>query len=366
MPSRNVVVVLKSAALTVLATGCASLSVQRSATAEPTLKDAYRRYFLVGAALGNNLLRGNDPEAAALVVQQFNTVSPENALKWSSVHPKEGVYTFELADAYVAFAEANGLRAIGHTLVWHSQVPDRVFQDAAGQPCSREVLLERMREHIHTVVTRYRGRIHGWDVVNEAVADSGAALLRETPWRQIIGDDYVEKAFEFAREADPRAELYYNDYNLAHPRKREKVVRLIRQLKAKGIRVDAVGMQGHYHIGAPSIGDIEASIKALSRVVRHVNFTEVDISVYTYGQKAKLYEDGAPPELLEAQAARYAELFRVFRKHHRKIGRITFWGVTDRHSWRNYIPVHGRKDYPLLFDREGNPKPAFHAVVERG
>jgi endo-1,4-beta-xylanase len=341
-----------------------------------TLKDAYRGIFRIGAAINQSQFNEQDARGVPIIKAQFNTISPENVLKWESVHPRIDAYHFDPADRYVSFGEKNGMFVIGHTLVWHSQTPRWVFQDEKGAPLDRERLLERMREHIQTVVGRYKGRIGGWDVVNEALDEDGS--LRKSPWLNIIGEDYLVKAFEFARQADPQAELYYNDYSLERPAKRRGAVELIRKLQAAGVKVTAIGLQGHDKMDWPTLEEQDATITAFEKLGIKVNITELDIDVLPPAtpqrtadvalsvearEKLNPYKDGLPDAMQQALAKRYAGLFEVFLKHPGVITRVTFWGVTDGDSWLNNWPVRGRTSYPLLFDRSGAPKPAFDAVV---
>jgi endo-1,4-beta-xylanase len=347
-----------------------------TAHAQPTLKDAFQGIFRVGAAVNQSQFTGQDARALPIIKAQFNTISPENVLKWESVHPRPDAYAFEAPDRYVEFGEKNAMFIIGHTLVWHSQTPRWVFQDDQGAPLGRDALLQRMREHIMTVVGRYKGRIGGWDVVNEALNEDGT--LRKSPWLNIIGEDYLVKAFEYAHEADPKAELYYNDYSVERPAKREGAAALIRKLQAAGIKVAAIGLQGHDKMDWPSLEDQEAAIAAFEKLGIKVNITEFDIDVLpsatqqrtadvslSVEAQAKLnpYQDGLPAAMQQALAQRYADLFGVFLKHRGTISRVTFWGVTDADSWLNGWPIRGRTSYPLLFDRAGKPKPAFDAVI---
>ena len=346
------------------------------AFAQPTLKDAFQGMFRIGAALNQAQYSERDARGAALVKAQFNAISPENDLKWERVHPALDTYNFGPADQYVAFGEKNGMFIVGHCLVWHSQVPQWVFRDAQGAPVDRETLLKRMRDHILTVVTRYKGRINGWDVVNEALNEDGT--LRQSPWFRIIGEDYIAKAFEYAHEADPKAELYYNDYSLENPAKRNGAVELVRKLKAQGLTVTAIGTQSHDKLRAPSAEQHDATITAFAALGVKVAVTELDVDVLPavnrqqtadISQTAEAradsnpYTQGLPDEVQQELARRYADLFAVFVKHKDAISRVTFWGVTDRDSWLNNFPVRGRTNYPLLFDREGKPKPAFDAVI---
>lgn len=327
----------------------------------PHLKDVYKDYFYIGAAISPAAL-ASAPDRE-LIAQQFNSLTAENALKFQSVHPQEGVYTFEQADQIVEFAQQNGMRMIGHTLIWHQQTPDWVFQDDNGNLVSRDVLLARMKEHIQNVMTRYKGKIYGWDVVNEAISDAPPYDLRDNMWKKIIGDDYIEWAFKFAHEADPDAELYYNDYNTEVPGKREAIYNLVKRLKDEGIRIDAVGMQSHVNIYGPSVQEIEESIKKFTSLGVKVNISELDMDLYRYDDRQDRYKDDVPQDVLQLQAQRYAQLFELYRRYKDVIGRVTFWGYCDGSSWLNNFPVKGRTNYPLLFDRQLKPKLAFWAVV---
>ena len=365
--------VVKSAAIAVCV-----LVVTTCAGAEPTaLKDAFKKEFLVGAALGTAQVMGDEPKSLELVAKQFNAISPENLLKWQEVHPQIDQYNFEPVDRFVAFGERNGMHMLGHNLVWHNQTPASVFEDEAGKPVTREVLLQRLRDHIREVVGRYKGRIDSWDVVNEAVEEDGT--LRKTKWQQIIGDDYLLKAFQFAQEADPRAELYYNDYNEWQPAKRQGIKQLVRDLQAKGARIDGLGLQGHWGLTYPSAEEIETMFADYGDLGVKLMITELDVTVLPDAQQSRgaditrnesrrkeldPYAGGLPPDIQKQLAERYAEIFRLFVKHADKIDRVTFWGVHDGHSWRNDWPMRGRHDHALLFDRQFKPKSAFEAVLE--
>jgi endo-1,4-beta-xylanase len=344
----------------------------------PVLKVAFKDDFYIGAALSLDQILGNEPNAMALVEEHFNSITPENILKWEEVHPEPSRYNFGPADCYVAFGEKYKMHIVGHTLVWHHQTPDWVFQDESAKNLGREALLGRMKEHIFTVMRRYKRRIHGWDVVNEAVAADGQ--LRKNKWLEIIGEDYLLKAFEYAREADPQAQLYYNDYDSDLRPKCQGIIRLIENLQSKGVRFDGIGIQGHWFLHRPRIEEIESSFLALSKLGVKLMITELDVGVLPYypvdaqavdissfdaaGQKKhNPYPVVLPDAVQQELASRYAELFVLFRKHRDKISRVTFWGVHDGQSWRSYLPIRGRTDYPLLFDRQCKPKPAFDAVV---
>jgi endo-1,4-beta-xylanase len=320
---------------------------------------------------------GADTRGDELLATQFDSISPENVLKWERVHPGPDKYNFELPDKYVAFGEKNHMFIVGHCLVWHSQVPSWVFQGENGQPVDRETLLKRLHDHIATVVGRYKGRIQAWDVVNEALNDDGT--LRQSQWLKIIGDDFIIKAFQFAHEADPQAQLNYNDYSLENEAKRNGAIALIKKLQAAGIPITTVGIQGHDSLQWPSAQLEDETISAFAKLGVKVAITELDIDVLPRGVRSNTadvgyniksdpklnpYPDGLPAAQQQELAHRYADLFAVYVKHSDVINRVTLWGVTDSDSWLNNWPVRGRTSYPLLFDRDGKPKPAFDAVIQ--
>lgn len=355
---------------------CVSV-VWGQAAEPPALKEVFDGLFRVGAALNADQIHGRIPSDTALVVRHFNTVTAENAMKWERIHPQPEEYTFETADAFVEFGQKNKMFVVGHTLVWHNQTPRWVFEDAEGKPAGRQLLLRRMKEHIETVVGRYKGRVHGWDVVNEAIEANGT--MRRSRWMEIIGPDYLARAFEFAHAADPEAELYYNDYDMWKAEKRQAVVSLVNDLRARGLRIDGVGMQGHRGLDYPPLEEAEKSIETFASLGLKVMITELDVTVlppasrhrgaditqnYELRKELNPWPDGLPEEMQEKLAKRYAEFFGLFCKHADQISRVTFWNVHDGNSWRNNWPVRGRTDYPLLFDRQGQPKPAFYAVVK--
>ncbi|WP_348263370.1 endo-1,4-beta-xylanase [Telmatobacter sp. DSM 110680] len=364
-----------------LAASAAFIATLATATAQdPTsLKDAYKGAFVVGAAINNAQITGQDSRGDAIISEQFDSISPENVLKWERVHPEPGTYAFDLPDKYVAFGEKHHMFIVGHCLVWHSQVPGWVFRDDKGNFVDRDTLLKRMHDHIQTVVGRYKGRIQSWDVVNEALNEDGT--LRQSPWLKIIGEDYIEKAFQYAHEADPQAQLTYNDYSLENETKRKGALALITKLKAEGIPVTSVGLQGHLGLQWPSVETEDVTISDFAKLGVKVVVSELDIDVLPPAtqqqtadvslkveQNAKLnpYAGGLPQSVQQELAKRYADLFGVFLKHRDVVTRVTLWGVTDADSWRNDWPVKGRTSYPLLFDRNGQPKPAFHEVVRIG
>ena len=362
---------------TIIAIGVLLASLAAGASpAEPPLKDVFAKHFLIGAAVNTAQVSSEDRPDTRLLKRHFNSITPENSMKWGSIHPQPDQYDFSEADRYVSFGEKNGMVVIGHTLVWHSQTPDWVFKDADGKPATREFLLARMEKHIRTVVGRYKGRIRGWDVVNEALDDNGE--LRQSRWLKIIGEDYIVKAFEFAHAADPDAELYYNDYSLEDSARRNGAVALIRTLQAKGVKVSGIGTQTHAKMDWPTPKMVEDTITAFGALGVKVMITELDVDVLPAATsnlgadislriesnpKLNPYAAGFPEAGQAALARRYAEFFAVYVKHSDIVDRVTFWGITDGDSWLNYWPVPGRSNHPLLFDREGKPKPAYSSVI---
>lgn len=346
----------------------------------PALKDVFKDDFLIGVALNLDQISGNDPNSISFIERHFNSISPENILKWEAIHPEPNRYNFEPADRYVAFGEEHHTQIIGHTLVWFHQTPDWVFQDESGKLLNREALLERMRDHIFTVMARYKGRIHGRDVVNEAVIPDG--YFRKCKWLEIIGEDYVLKAYEYAREADPNAELYYNDYNYYRGHQCENVIKLIQDLQSKGVRIDGIGIQGHWGVDYPSHEEIENIIAALSQLNIKLMITEMDVTVLPFAEEhlnmkitsldpkiqkeINPYVSGLPDSVSKKQAERYAEFFSIFLRHRDKFKRVTFWGIQDEKSWRHDWPVIGRTDYPSLLGRDGKSKLALDAIIEIG
>jgi endo-1,4-beta-xylanase len=296
-------------------------------------------------------------------------------MKWEKIHPHPGHYDFSIADSIVAFAQLNNMFIVGHCLIWHSQTPDWVFQDSLGNPLTREALLERMRDHILTVAGHYKGKVKGWDVVNEAVDEDGS--LRKSKWLAIIGEDYIQKAFEYAYEADSEAELYYNDYNNELPQKQAGVEALVKDLQQKGVKIDGVGIQGHWHLDSPDLKVLDESISAYAALGMKVMITEMEVNVLptppeVYGadisQQAQYletlnpYQGGLPDSVQKQLTKRYADLFSVLLKHD-AVTRVTFWGIHDGYSWKNNWPIYGRTNYPLLFDRSYQPKPAYFELI---
>lgn len=332
---------------------------------EKGLKDYYKTYFPIGVAVHPRMVQpGPD---ADLIKRHFNSLTPENAMKMGPIHPEPNRYAWRDADAIVQFAQDNKLKVRGHTLCWHNQTPPWFFTDSTGKQVSRAVLLARLKEHITAVVGRYKGKLYAWDVVNEAVPDAGPDLYRRSKFYEIIGEDYIEKAFQYAHEADPSAQLFYNDYNTESASKRDRIYELLKKLKARHVPIHGVGLQGHWSIYEPTAGELAQSIERFASLGLAVQITELDVSVYPkeHEKRERRPTDQTQftAEQNDRQAAHYKMLFDVFRKHRSVITGVTFWNLSDRYSWLDNFPVMGRKDYPLLFDAEGRPKKAYEQVV---
>jgi endo-1,4-beta-xylanase len=330
------------------------------------LKDYYKDYFSIGVAVSPRSLK---TEEAGLVLTQFSSITAENAMKMGPIHPKENAYNWAGADSIVAFAKRNNLKMRGHTLCWHSQSPPWFFKDAAGQPVTKEVLLQRLKDHITTVVKRYKGAIYAWDVVNEVISDQPGEYFRDSEFYKICGEDFVAKAFEWAHEADPEALLFYNDYNETDPVKREKIFKLVKGLKDTGVPIHGIGLQGHWAINEPSEKQLDSTISRFAELGLTIQITELDISVYPKEHNARERKAGDYDTIFIAakenkQTEMYERCFRLFRKYKDAISGVTFWNISDRHSWLDNFPVRGRKDYPLLFDKHLKPKKAYGAVIK--
>jgi endo-1,4-beta-xylanase len=349
-----------------------------------TLKDAYADAFLMGTAVNAGIVSGRGAADREIVLREFNTVTAENVMKAAVVNPRPGEFNFRAADEFVEFGEEHDLFLIGHTLVWHNQAPDWFFRDAEGRPVGKEALTERMRSHIEAVAGRYAGRVDAWDVVNEVIDNDGS--YRRTTWVEGIGDgdEMVKLAFKFASEYAPDAELYYNDFNAWRPAKRDGIVRMVKMLRDEGIRIDGVGIQGHWGLNFPKNRYIEEAIDAYAALGVKVMITELDVDVLPLTKEGQIigqgmsdpqfqleefeefldpYRDGLPEDVSRQLAARYAELFGIFYRKRDKISRVTLWGTHDGMSWKNGYPIPRRTNYPLLFDRERQPKEAYRAVL---
>lgn len=349
-----------------------------------TLKDVYKDAFLVGTAVNLAITSGSDKYLQDIVVKQFNSITVENVMKAALINPQPGIYNYGPADEFVAFGEKHGMFIVGHTLVWHNQCPPWFFTNALGKPNSKEEQMERLRSHIAAVAGRYAGRVHAWDVVNEVIDDDGS--YRRTTWVNAFGngDTLVKYAFKFAAQYAPNTELYYNDFNAWRPAKRDGIVRMIKMLQKQGIRIDGVGMQGHWGLNYPRTSYIEDAIDAYAACGIKVMITELDVDVLPLTKEGQIigqgmsdkqfqleefktfldpYPTGLPDTVQSLLAKRYAELFDIFYKRRDKIARVTLWGVHDGMSWKNDYPVPNRTNYPLLWDRQYKPKSALDAVL---
>lgn len=349
-----------------------------AATAPTSIAKLYEESFLVGTAIKSGDLKNPPALSSSLSCREFNAFTAENAMKWEHIHPKPDAYDFSMSDQLIKMAEQCDAKVIGHTLVWHQQTPAWVFQDSQGNTLGRDALLARLKGHIETVVGRYKGKVYGWDVVNEALDEEGN--LRDSPWRKIIGDDYLIHAFRYAKAADPTAQLYYNDFNLYKKEKVAGAIKLVEQLRNVGERVDAIGMQGHYSLFYPSLSEIEQSMQAIIDAGIDIAITELDVSVLPLPDDAfsgaeitqsfaahpvyDPYTTGLPEQQQRQLAETYQGLFGLFLKYAGNVNRVTFWGSSDADSWRNNWPIRGRTDYPLIFDRAGQPKLAHQYITQ--
>jgi endo-1,4-beta-xylanase len=358
--------------------GLMTLAVSNITAQKPegSLKKAFQDKFYIGTAMNLEEIYGTDKKSVDIVKKQFSSIVAENCMKSMYLQPQEGKFFFNDADKFVEFGEKNKMFIIGHTLIWHSQAPDWFFVDKEGKNVSPEVLKQRMKKHITTIVSRYKGRVKGWDVVNEAILEDGS--YRKSKFYEILGEEFIPLAFKYAQEADPNAELYYNDYNEWHPGKVKTVTQLVKNLKAKGIRIDGVGMQAHIGMDTPSIEEYEKAIFAYAESGVKVNITELDISALpspwgtsaniadkvAYDEKMNPYKKVLPKEVQAEWENRYEDFFKLFLKHKDKIRRVTLWGVSDSQSWKNDFPIKGRTDYPLLFDRQFKAKPIVEKLIK--
>lgn len=333
------------------------------------LKDAFKKDFLIGTALNNSQIDEKDAAVNDLIKKQFNAATPENIMKSALIHPKWDTYDFTMADKLVEYGKKNNIKINGHTLIWHSQLPNFIRGIK-----SSDSIRTFFTDHIKTVAGRYKGKVFSWDVVNEALNEDGT--LRNSVFLKHLGEGYLAEAFKLAQEASPNTELYYNDYNNEQPAKRAGCIKLIKKIQESGARIDGVGIQGHWHVGKIPLKDIEESILEYSALGLKVMFTELDIEVLKrdfqgadVGQRManspemNPYTNGLPENIQKQLADDYEALFKLFLKHKDKVTRVTFWGVNDGDSWLNNWPVRGRTSYPLLFDRNNQPKPAYFKVV---
>ncbi|MGN7358224.1 endo-1,4-beta-xylanase [Paenibacillus sp. SAF-054] len=326
---------------------------------EPALKNLFSNDFRIGAAVNPRTIRLQEQ----LLAHHFNSITAENEMKFALVHPEEDVYCFDDADRLAAFARKHNMAMRGHTLVWHNQTTEWLFVDRQGQPVGKAVLFERLREHIHTVVGRYKNDIYAWDAVNEVIADEGPELLRPSKWLDIAGPEFIAKAFEYAHEADPAARLFYNDYNESSPEKSEKIYRLAKSLIEQGTPIHGIGLQAHWNLYDPALDDIRAAIEKYASLGLQLQLTELDLSMFHFEDRNSGLQ--APsPAMLEQQAERYEAVFRLLKEYSGVIDSVTFWGAADDYTWLDNFPVQGRKNWPFLFDEQHQPKPAFSRIAD--
>ena len=359
---------------------CGGLGLLKFSAAQgqpaPGLAAAWRGAFHVGLAVSNQTLDLRTPEHLELIAREFDSVTAENAMKWGVIRPDGVNWQWERADTLVEFATDNDMYVLGHTLVWHSQIPQSVFVDASGEALRRDALLGRMEEHIATLVGRYRGRVHAWDVVNEGVDEGNG--WRQSQWFRIIGDDYMERAFRLANAADPSATLLYNDYNMHNPDKREFLVDVIRDYLDRGVPIHGVGLQGHVGLDYPDMEEWERSIATYAEMGLEVHISELEVDVlpspyqmsaeisnrFQYSPENDPWPDGLPDDVQQQLADRYEQLFRILLRYRDNVRRVTFWGLHDGISWKNDFPIGGRTNYPLLFDRNLETKPAYDRLID--
>lgn len=332
---------------------------------EKGLKDHYKSYFLMGVAVSAQSLKGKEGK---FILEHFNSITAENAMKMGPIHPLQNKYNWRDADSIVSFAQKNKIKVRGHNLCWHEQTPRWLFKNQDGSTVSKDSLLARLKDHIYTVVKRYKGQIYAWDVVNEAIDDDSTKFLRNSEWFQIIGEEYIEKAFQYAHEADPKALLFYNDYNTERPEKRERIYKLLQKLVKKGVPIHGVGLQGHWSLYEPTENELQSAIARFASLGLQVQITELDVSVYSWEKNRRELKEGEQQgytnEMETLQAAKYKQIFSILRAYKKTVTSVTFWNVSDRSTWLDNYPVAGRKNYPLLFDTNYQPKKAFWEVVK--
>ncbi|MCH3994398.1 MAG: endo-1,4-beta-xylanase [Prevotella sp.] len=345
--------------------------------ANSTLKDVIGKYFLIGTAVTVDQIEGRDPKAASIIKNQFNSIVAENCMKPMYLEPLEGKFYWVQADSLVQFGLKNHMKVIGHVLLWHNQTAPWMFKNHCGELPNREEMIQRMHNYIDSVVGHFKGKIFGWDVINEAILEDGS--YRKSTWYRAIGPEYFELAFKFAHEADPNAELYYNDYSMSNPRKRASVIKLIKRLKAAGCRIDAVGLQSHNGYNYPNLKEYEKSIQSFIAAGVKVQFTELDINMlpnpnefggadisqkFSYKKSLNPYVKGLSKEAQRIFNNQYLAFFKLYRKYAPHVNRVTLWGVSDNNSWLNDWPIPGRTNYPLLFDRKYHPKPIVRDIIK--
>lgn len=362
--------------------------------AAQSLAEAYRDYWRMGVSVNQWEVKAEDKMKEgvsysgassldqtadyAIIKQHFNWVVAENCMKCEVIHPEEGVYDFTLADQFVDKALASGQQVVGHCLVWHEQCAPWFFVDEEGKQVSPEVLRKRIKEHIFTLLGHFRGRVKAWDVVNEAFEDDGT--VRHTKFYEILGEDFIPLAFQYAHEADPTIELYYNDYSMYKPEKVKGVVEFFRPLIAKGLPIHSIGMQAHLFLGDADYAALyEQSIKTIASIGLTSQFTELDLSVlpnpyalaganiganFEYSEALDPYRKGLPAKKQEEADKFWLDFFKMLIRNKENVLRLNFWCLNDANSWRNDWPVRGRTEYATLFDRQSRPKPTVQKLID--
>jgi endo-1,4-beta-xylanase len=335
-------------------------------TSDKGLKDYYKDYFPMGVAISPSHLTLGTGERN-IIDKEFNSLTAENVMKMGPLHPQENTYFWSDADKIVNFAVSNNLKVRGHALVWHQNTPSWIFKNGDGSTVSKEVLLNRLKDHITQVVTRYKGKVYAWDVVNEAIDDNASKIYRESSWYTICGEEYIAKAFQWAHEADSVALLFYNDYSTESAAKRDKIYTFLKGLIDSGVPVHGIGLQGHWSTGWPSEAEIRAALEKYATLGINIQITELDCSVYSSGEDLSVRtpgDDAFTPEREQKQIDRYKMFFRIFRDYKAHITGVTFWNVSDKKSWLDNFPVTNRKNYPLLFDQNFKRKKVYWEVVD--
>ncbi|MDP4089643.1 MAG: endo-1,4-beta-xylanase [Bacillota bacterium] len=325
-----------------------------------SLAEAYKDYFKIGAAVTVNDLQGMHGD---LLKKHFNSLTAENAMKFGEIHPEEDRYDFEKPDKMKEFALNNNMKMRGHTFVWHNQTSNWLFVDKDGKEASRELVLERLKQHVKVVCDRYKDVVYAWDVVNEAIEDKNGEQYRDTKWRRILGEDYIKTVFEIVKEQDSKAALIYNDYNNEMPEKLEKSYTMLKEMLEKGAPIDGVGLQGHWNIRDKNlIENLRRSIERYASLGLKLQVTELDVSMFEFEDKRTEFKEPTS-EMLALQELVYNDIFSVFREYKGLVTSVTFWGISDKYTWKDNFPVYGRKDWPMLFDVNGQPKASFDRVV---
>jgi endo-1,4-beta-xylanase len=353
--------ILFKTAICAMALALSASSVSAKAKADG-LKDAYKKYFTIGVALNPRNI--SNPEQIEIIKKNFNSVTAENVMKPGEIHPAADRWNFTQADALADFCRQNGIKMRGHCLVWHSQFANWMFNDENGQPVSKEVFYERLKDHINVVMNRYKDVVYAWDVVNEAMSDDPGkdyeGSFRRSQLYRLCGDEFIAKAFQFAHEADPNAVLVYNDYNAANPHKTEYIYNMVKKMQENGVPINGIGMQGHYNIyDNPTIKNFEAAIKKYSELVDNIHITEFDIRVNKEaGGQLQFSRQGVQitEEIKKMQEEKYANLFEILRKYKKVVKNVTFWNLGDRDSWL------GAANYPLPFDENYQPKSVYYVI----